>query len=121
MISRRKARRLATLTTRYMAALGELLASCKSEMDPDDWEGLGQALGVVWTTVGDNLLYPIGDAYRDLVAQHKLPARPGLQRRWGPLRAAARMPKLSGRSANDGSTGTKGVAASRRKGRARQT
>ncbi|MDB4943121.1 MAG: hypothetical protein JWP97_2655 [Labilithrix sp.] len=95
MISRREAKRLAGLTTRYMQATGELLARCNSVMAPDEWARLGQTLGHLYSVLGDELLYPIGDSYPDLIEAHDLPARPGLTRRWGPRCLAMRSERAS--------------------------
>jgi hypothetical protein len=111
MISRRDAKRIATLTINFMKATGDVLQRSKGDMSPEDWQGLGQALGMIWSVVGDELLYPVGDTYPELVAPLGLPTRSGMKRRWGPNRIGASTPS-EGRSSS-----ATDVTRSRSKGR----
>lgn len=65
---------------------GTLLASCSGKMDRDEWTALGQTLASLWCAVGDELIYPIGDAYPDLIKPLRLPKSEKKTRSWGPLR-----------------------------------
>lgn len=82
----REAKRLLKLTKGFMEETGALLARCSEQMEKDEWTALGQCLASVWCTVGDELIYPIGDAYPDLVAPLGLPRNEKKARAWGPRR-----------------------------------
>ncbi len=86
LIPLREAKRLLKLTKGFMEATGALLARCSEQMGKDEWTALGKCLASVWCTLGDGLIYPIGDAYPPLIAPLRLPKSPKMVRAWGPRR-----------------------------------